>query len=237
MAKAANGIGLADVTCTCGVGAARGGDADDPVDAAVAVAKLPDPQRVRPAVPVEVADLSLGHAGRGRGPARRAARRGERPRRRHVEPRRRHHQQRNQQQRAAFPATTPGRNGRPAQRPASASNSSGRPSLISPDRFMKPTPVGTSVGKARSIGRASSGDSSTIRTRSGWRPRLQRDFACGPDVSHPVRAGEAGDDVPLAVHGHRGHRRRPGSAGLAAGHGQHHRAFAAEAHTRAATSG
>ena len=40
-----------------GVGPARGGDADDSIDAAVPVLKLPDPQRVRTAVAVEVADL------------------------------------------------------------------------------------------------------------------------------------------------------------------------------------
>src|SRR3984893_12824254 len=37
---------------------------------------------------------------------------------------------------------------------------------------MKPTPVGTSVGYARSSGLASSGDSSTMWTRSCLRPRL-----------------------------------------------------------------
>src|ERR1700761_8074736 len=58
------------------------------------------------------------------------------------------------------------------QIPASASNSSGRPSLISPERFMKPGPVGTSLGQTRSSGLASSADSSTMRTRSWLRPRL-----------------------------------------------------------------
>src|SRR6516165_5546973 len=55
------------------------------------------------------------------------------------------------------------------------------------------------------------------------------DLVCGPDVSDPVRSREATDHVPLAVHRHRGNRRRPGNAGLAAAHRQHHRAFTAEA--------
>src|SRR3984957_13820301 len=64
----------------------------------------------------------------------------------------------------------------PAQRPAKPSNSSGLPSVTRPDRFMNPTPVGTSVGNARRIGRASEADNSTIRT--GWARRPRVTVAC-----------------------------------------------------------
>src|SRR4029077_291132 len=46
----------------------------------------------------------------------------------------------------------------------------------SPARFMKPTPVGTSVGNARSNGCASSVDNSTMFTRRTFRPRAS--LAC-----------------------------------------------------------
>ena len=53
-----------------GVGPARGGDADHPIDVAVTVAKLPGPQRGRAVAAVEIGDLPLRRAGRGRGAAR-----------------------------------------------------------------------------------------------------------------------------------------------------------------------
>src|ERR1700758_822268 len=57
----------------------------------------------------------------------------------------------------------------------------------------------------------------------------EADFACGPDVSDPVGARKPAHHIPFAVHRHRANGCGPGNAGLAAGHGQHHRASPAEA--------
>ena len=59
-----------------------------------------------------------------------------------------------------------------AQRPASASNSSGVPRATSPERLKKPTPVGTFSGNALNTERARSVSSSTKRTRCALRPRV-----------------------------------------------------------------
>src|ERR1700738_1072046 len=115
-----------------------------------------------------------------------------------------------------------------AQRPASASHSSGVPSLTSPALFMNLTPPGTPLGNARSTGRASSLDNSTIRTRSMRLPRCSVASPAARAVGGHTRPREAFYDVAIAVDGHRRDRRQPRFAGLAAGHGQHHRAFRSE---------
>ena len=84
-----------------------------------------------------------------------------------------------------------GSNRKTASRPASASNSSAVPSRTIPDRFANATPTGTSVGNARSTGRASSADSSTILTCRDRRPRAQRAGARRAGIRRPVGARDS----------------------------------------------
>ncbi|MEB3908637.1 hypothetical protein OSJ20_03375 [Mycobacterium ulcerans] len=63
-----------------GAGTAGGGDANDSDGVSGSALKIPDPQRIRPTVAVQVTDPPFVHVGRGGGAARRASRCGHRPR-------------------------------------------------------------------------------------------------------------------------------------------------------------
>ncbi len=113
-------------------------------------------------------------------------------------------------------------------RPARASNSSGRPSVTRPARFMKPTPVGTFFGEHPQqwagivSGQLDHSDPPNAAAAG------HRHLAGGANVGHPVGAGESGDHVFLAVDRHRRDGSRSLASRFAAGRRQHDRALAAE---------
>ena len=101
-----------------------------------------------------------------------------------------------------------GRCGTPGSGPPALAPRRACPSVSRPARFINSTPVGTAAGNARSTGRASSGASSTIRTRSERLPWVSVTSPAARTLLTQSAPGIAVHDIALAVDVHRRDRRR-----------------------------